>query len=1022
MAPKRQAKPSTPPPKKKGKKSNNANAQTSISSFFSSPSKPKPSTTSQSKSSTGAQRDASVISIEDSDDEVVARDGKVEEDAILARKLAAEWAQEVDVKGKGRSTSIDEPEDDEDEVVPVDPPYSEPPGVNGSCSSKHQLPPANGSKATKKESNVDTKPVAAPFPTKTTHMMPRTPSPPVKAEVKPMLTPTKPTTITSVTAEAVEPIDFDTDAFLFRPSEVDVSKWPKGRLPYSILVGVYVQVSSTRSRLTIVRVLTNFLHLLLQASPIDLPPSLYLLSNHLLPSYLPCELGIGSQILTKAVQEVSGLQRRDLKRLWEKWGDPGDVAFEAKSNLRTLVKPSPLLVGDVYTRLLGLTKVKGSQSGRVKGDIVRKLMVQARGEEVKFLVRSLVGNLRIGAVRLTLLTALARATALLHMPTELVQSVRPIPAPPPKAEKGQKRIPRPKFEPDPAREEVEERCLDAVKVVRKVYVRHPNYGDLVRGLDAGGLEGVEGRVPVSVGIPLSPMLGSITRSLNEVFTRLGSLPFTAEAKLDGQRVQIHARLDGPEGEDDGGGRWVEGDDGSRVWVRLFSRHLEDMTEKYPDVCHLVLAMLQRSLPSPPSPFPAEASPPAHKVMKLLHSRNISSFIIDAEIVAVDKDTGAYRTFQELSNRAKKDVQVEDIKVVVGVFAFDLMLLNDSTLLDSPFSHRRHILRTLFEPFSNPSDFSLARFAHVESIDSTSTTDTPAEIQAFFERVVEQKCEGLMVKLLESGEGITGDDDDDVDGVESITGTPRKKGKGGGGKRKPLPATYEPDQRSQGWLKVKKDYLEGLGDSLDLVPIGAWWGQGRKAGWWSPILLACHNPETGALEAVCKCISGFTDAFYKDLIKRYPPEGMPEHCSKTTTLGYYETNGLRPNVWFEPSEVWEIRGADITLSPVYPAAASLLGSERGLSIRFPRFMKIREDKSWEQATTSEQFAEMYRKQIKEAPRRDGGGGGDDVKIRIGSEERDIRDHDDGGNGEGEDEEEEEEEEEEAEEEEEGEEEE
>jgi DNA ligase-1 len=56
--------------------------------------------------------------------------------------------------------------------------------------------------------------------------------------------------------------------------------------------------------------------------------------------------------------------------------------------------------------------------------------------------------------------------------------------------------------------------------------------------------------------------------------------------------------------------------------------------------------------------------------------------------------------------------------------------------------------------------------------------------------------------------------------------------------------------NRAWLMI--DYLEGLGDSLDLVPIGAWWGQGRKAGWWSPILLACHNPETGALEAVCKC--------------------------------------------------------------------------------------------------------------------------------------------------------------------------
>lgn len=61
-------------------------------------------------------------------------------------------------------------------------------------------------------------------------------------------------------------------------------------------------------------------------------------------------------------------------------------------------------------------------------------------------------------------------------------------------------------------------------------------------------------------------------------------------------------------------------------------------------------------------------------------------------------------------------------------------------------------------------------------------------------------------------------------------------------------------------------------------------------------------------------------------------------------------------------------SSITLSPVYPAAASLLGSERGLSMRFPRFMQRRDDKSWEQASTSEQFADMYRRQIKEAPAR------------------------------------------------------
>lgn len=126
------------------------------------------------------------------------------------------------------------------------------------------------------------------------------------------------------------------------------------------------------------------------------------------------------------------------------------------------------------------------------------------------------------------------------------------------------------------------------------------------------------------------------------------------------------------------------------------------------------------------------------------------------------------------------------------------------------------------------------------------------LQAFFEQVVLQKCEGLMVKLLESGEGLTGEDEEPAEEDDEDT-TNEIRGKGG--RNKPLPSTYEPDVRSQGWLKVKKNYLEGVGDTLDLVPIGAWYGLGRKAGWWSPILLAAYNPDTGTLEAVCKCLAG-----------------------------------------------------------------------------------------------------------------------------------------------------------------------
>jgi len=132
-------------------------------------------------------------------------------------------------------------------------------------------------------------------------------------------------------------------------------------------------------------------------SPQDLAPALYLLSNHLRPAYLPCELGVGSMVLSKAIKEVSGLQAKDLKLLWSKYGDPGDVAYEAKSNLRTLVPPAPLVAHDVYARLLSLASITGPQSGKIKGDVVRKLMVQARGDEVRYLVRSLIGNLRVSS-------------------------------------------------------------------------------------------------------------------------------------------------------------------------------------------------------------------------------------------------------------------------------------------------------------------------------------------------------------------------------------------------------------------------------------------------------------------------------------------------------------------------------------------------------------------------------------------------------------------------------------------------
>ena len=67
------------------------------------------------------------------------------------------------------------------------------------------------------------------------------------------------------------------------------------------------------------------------------------------------------------------------------------------------------------------------------------------------------------------------------------------------------------------------------------------------------------------------------------------------------------------------------------------------------------------------------------------------------------------------------------------------------------------------------------------------------------------------------------------------------------------------------------------------------------------------------------------------------------------------------VWFVAREVWEVRFADVTLSPLYTAAMGLVTEERGLSMRFPRFIKIRDDKGVDEASTGKELAGMWTKQ-------------------------------------------------------------
>lgn len=700
-------------------------------------------------------------------------------------------------------------------------------------------------------------------------------------------------------------IPFDQSPFTFDPQVFlpELKKhWAKdgGEASYALLTRCFVLINSTTSRIKTVDTLVNCLRLLIEGDPDSLLPAVWLATNSISPPYISLELGLGGSTISKALKKVCGLDNPSLKTLYDKYGDAGDVAFEAKKKQSfTLKKPKPLSIKSVYQTLVKIANSKGHGSVEQKQRLVERLVQDCRGaEESRYVVRTLVQHLRIGAVKTTMLIALARAFSLTRPPSASFEI------------KDINQLARLK------KEDLAPVWAKAEEIVKTCFARRPNYNDIVLALlEIGVCDELILRCDLTMHVPLRPMLGNITRDLTEMLTKLQGRDFGCEFKYDGQRAQVHCDKNGQ--------------------VSIFSRHLELMTEKYPDLVALVPE---------------------------IRGDGVSSFILEGEVVAVDQETGDLKTFQSLTNRARKDVELKTIQVNVCLFAFDLMYLNGRSLLNRPFRERRGLLRSMFVEKKN-------RFTWVKSIDATSQ-DSETVLE-FFKAATDMKCEGIMVKVLDNlANPDLLEDGEDRSKTPSLPPTPSKKltrkrtqeekeqEKLSGARRKALLATYEPDKRLDSWLKVKKDYNSTTFDTIDLIPVAGWHGQGRKAAWWSPVLLACRNPETGSLEVVTKCMSGFSDTFYKGMKEKYAEDGPN---TTNTKPSYVEYSGGHPAIWFEPQEVWEIAFADITLSPVYTAAIGLVSDERGLSMRFPRFLRTREDKSLEEASTNEFLANLYRKQ-------------------------------------------------------------
>ena len=290
------------------------------------------------------------------------------------------------------------------------------------------------------------------------------------------------------------------------------------------------------------------------------------------------------------------------------------------------------------------------------------------------------------------------------------------------------------------------------------------------------------------------------------------------------------------------------------------------------------------------------------------NKQLNSFILDCEMVAYDKKNDKILPFQQLTTRSRKNVDLASITIHVCMFCFDILLLNDEILINKTLRERRNYL---YNTFTESQYIQFAK--HLDSGDAQ-------EMENFMNDSVSSGCEGLIVKAIDKN------------------------------------SEYMPGQRNFNWLKLKKDYLDtSLGDSIDLVIIGAQYGKGKRKGLYGSFLLACYNDDNETYETVTMTGGGLKDSQLDELYNKLKEIILPQ------TPSNYKLGKAEPEVIFEAKIVIEVKTADLSISPIYTAGYDLTPDHRGVSLRFPRFQRIRDDKKPYEACTSEEIVKLYNNQ-------------------------------------------------------------
>jgi len=369
-------------------------------------------------------------------------------------------------------------------------------------------------------------------------------------------------------------------------------------------------------------------------------------------------------------------------------------------------------------------------------------------------------------------------------------------------------------------------------------------------------EGVKGlaKIKIEVGTPVLPALCQRLGTVEEMLEKMGEV--AVEPKYDGTRLQLHFKR-GKEGEA----------------VRIFTRNLENVTTMFPDL-----------------------------VEALKKEIKAESVILDSEGVGVDPKTGKYLPFQVTMRRKRKhEISKTAEEIPLKAFVFDILYLNDQSLIDRPLSERRRLLEE-----------TLPQKPNAIVLSPQIVTRDPKVMRRYHDEQIKKGLEGVVVKKFNS--------------------------------------SYEAGRRGYTWVKYKQEETKkggGLADTIEGVIMGVSAGRGKRAGFGvGTFLVGIRSGEKYV--TVTSIGTGLTDEQFRQLkvkSSKFKIREMPEE--------YQVNKNMVPDEWIKPAIVVEIQADNITKSPTHTA---------GLALRFPRLVRFRDDKRPDQVTTLEELKHLYQLQF------------------------------------------------------------